>query len=213
MRSFYQRIAILVLAGLVIPGTAKPQDFKKFSGETDLFLEELSRFMQPNLSADDDAVLHQFITTWHDDSLFSADEQKDIVRISVLLLEKKAKPSPHFSKYLECLVDFKRKNQTTENFHSWMKGAQFMAGERKTTISLLHHIFEFTQQLIDSSFLNKSATVIWKSNKPEFRILGDKAVAVQFGSITLTCKTRLDSIQISGTKGTYFPVGKVRMDW
>jgi hypothetical protein len=205
MPILYQRIAVLVLLGSAIPGIVKPQDFKKFSGETGSFPEELTRYMQPNLSAEDDAVLRQFIITWHDDSLFSAEEQKNIVSLSVLLLEKKAKPSPHFSKYLECLDDFKRKNQTADNFHGWLKGAQFLAGERKTTISMLHHIFGFTQQLIDSSFLYKSGTVSWRSNKPEYRITGEKGIAVQFGSITLTCKTRFDSIQISGTRGTFFP--------
>ena len=205
MGILYQRIAVLLFFLFAIPDMAKPQEFKKFSGETGSFLEELTRYMQPNLSTEDDAILRQFIVTWHDDSLFSAEEQKNIVRLSVLLLDKKAKPSPHFSKYLQCLNNFKRKNQTADNFQNWMKGTQFLAGERKTTISLLHHIFEFTQQLIDSSILCKTATVTWKSSKPEYRITAENGISVLFGNISLTCKTRFDSILITGTQGTFYP--------
>jgi hypothetical protein len=205
MRILYQRIAFLVMAVMAIQGIAKPQDFKKFSGETGSFLDELTRFMQPNLSSEDEAVLRQFIITWHDDSLFTGEEQKNIVMLSALLLDKKAKPSPHFSGYLECLNDFKRKNQSTDNFHNWMQGVQFLAGERKTTISMLQHIFEFTSQFIDSSILYKSATVTWRSNQPEYRISAENGLAVQLAHIILTCTTRFDSIQISGTRGTFFP--------
>ncbi|MBN1416470.1 MAG: hypothetical protein JW973_15305 [Bacteroidales bacterium] len=209
MQRLFRRIVLFMLFDISILCFLYGQDFRKFSEKTDTYLEELSRFMQPNLSAKDDAVLQQFITTWQEDSLYTTEEQAKIVRLSALLLNKKAKPSPHFSKYLECLIDFKRKNQTVENFHNWMNGTIFLADERKTTLSILYHVIEFTQQLIDSSFLHKSATVIWKSSNPGYRISGDKDIAITIGKTTLTCKTRFDSIQIQETEGVYYPVEKL----
>jgi len=209
MQTIFLRIRFIALCGVILSGIAQAQDFRKFSGETGTFLEELTQFMQPNISAEDETVLQEFISVWRSDSLYTVEEQNNIVRISVLLLQKKAKASPQFSKYLECLIDFKRKHQTPDNFHNWINGTLFMADERKTTLSMLYHVFQFTQQFIDSSLLYKSTTVSWKSSNPEYRILGKEGIAVQVGKTTLTCRTRFDSIQIPETQGTYYPVENV----
>jgi hypothetical protein len=191
---------------LTLPTSSIAQEFKKFSGETGTYLDELSLFMQPGLSTTEEAVFQEFIKIWHVDSLFSAEEQRNIVNLSVLLLGKKAKPSPHFSQYLECLNDFKRRNQTEENFHNWMKSALMLADERKTTISVMAHIFQFTHELTDSSFIFRSSSVIWKCIKPDYEILPEKNMTVTFRKMTLICETRFDSIQIEETQGTYKPV-------
>ncbi|MBN2273090.1 MAG: hypothetical protein JXR41_03035 [Bacteroidales bacterium] len=205
MQTFFRKIGMITI-GIAVSYFTTAQEFRKFSGKTETFIDELTVFMQPNISTQDEAILQAFISVWRIDSLFTVEEQSEIVKISVLLLEKKAKPSPHFSKYLECLTHFKRNNQTVENFHNWIKGINLLAVERKTTLSSLNRVLQFTQQLIDSSFLNKSATVLWKSSNPEYRIKVNETLAVIIGKTTLTCKTRFDSIQILETQGIYFPV-------
>ena len=206
MQKFFRRIIFFAIGLTVYSGISDAQEFRKFSGETGTFIEELSLFMQPNIQAEDEAILQHFITVWHTDSLYTAEEQKNIVTISSLLLGKKAKPSPHFSKYLECLVDFKRKDQTQDNFHNWISGIISLADERKTTLSSLHHVFVFTQQLIDSSFLFQSRSVIWKSSNKEYRMIAEKGLSVSLGKTTLTCITPFDSIQILETQGSFNPV-------
>jgi hypothetical protein len=206
MHTIFSSVWLILFFVIGFSGHLYSQEFRKFSGETGAFIDELSRFMQPNISFEDEATLNAFVTTWRVDSLFTAEEQTNIVNIAGLLLNKKAKSSPHFSDYLGCLVDFKRKNQPVENFHNWISSAMQLADERKTTLSTLHHIFRFTRQLMDSTFLYKSATVEWKSSNKAFRITAKNGMSIIFGNTTLTCSTRFDSIQITETQGEFYPV-------
>ena len=76
------------------------QEFKKFSGERDKYIDELSLFMKVNISIEDEQILNEFINTWSTDSLYTSDEQERIIKISQKLLNKKAKAIPHFKNYL-----------------------------------------------------------------------------------------------------------------
>ncbi len=206
MQLFFRRISFAAAGFIVFCNITLAQEFRKFSGEPGTFPEELARFMQPNITEKEEAILQHFTAVWRIDSLYTAEEQNQIVKISMLLLEKKAKPSPHFSQYMECLIRFKKKNQTPENFHNWMGGIMFLADERKTTLSALSRVFNFTQQFIDSAVLFQSATVTWKSSNKECRITGENGITVLLGQTNLTCRTRFDSIQIQETRGTFDPV-------
>ncbi len=199
-------IWLLIFTGIFLIRDSLSQDFKKFSGNPGAFISEISGLMKPNISAADEALLQEFINIWRIDSLYTAEEQLQIVKISELLLAKKAKSNPHFSNYLQCLVYFKRKNQTPVNFQQWITGITNIADNRKIPLSTLNNLFTFTTQFIDSAILYQSTTVKWKSSNSQYKITTDSGFAVIIGKTNLICSTRFDSISIFETQGTFYPV-------
>jgi len=99
---------LLILCGTFpIPAGIYAQDSRAFSGETDLYPAELAAYIQKNVNSESQAALNNFLTMWTVDSLFNKEEQEKIVSTSLALIRKNAKPHPHFTHYLNCIVTLK----------------------------------------------------------------------------------------------------------
>ena len=182
------------------------QEFKKFSGERDKYINELSLFMGANISAEDEQIFNDFISIWINDSLYTLDEQDRIIKISQNLVNKKAKAVPHLKNYLLCLNAFRKSTVSTENYETWEKGLLHITGQRKMVMSKINAFFIFTIDLIESNILHKTHASIWKASKPDYRFVFDKEIKVNFNKTDITCYSKKDSIQIFNTEGEFYPL-------
>ena len=180
-----------------------------FSGDIAKYPDELSLYMERNINPESAAILNKFITAWTIDSLFSTKEQEKIISVSVSLIKKNAKPYPHFSHYLNCLVTLKKSEQKTDHFAGWEKGLDLLIARRKTSLQTMDRYLGFICQLIDSSALFRSSSVEWRITSPEFRFVVDTAIRVVVKGTGLTCYVRKDSINIFETSGEYNPITSV----
>ncbi len=184
------------------------QQLKEFSKDRSMFPEELNLFMEKNISAEESNKLTEFKTYWAD-SLFTHDEQDRIINISQLLLNEKAKPSPHFINYLSCLTDFKKKNINVENYNSWEKGLLYILEQKNLSLSEKNEFLVFTIGLINSNIIHESYSAQWKANKPDFKFVMEEDIKVRFTNIDLSCYAKKDSITIFNTGGDYYPADKI----
>ena len=181
------------------------QEFKNFSDDTTKFPDELSSFMEKNLSDENKDVLNKFLKTWQEDSLYSPDEQKQILEISQLLVKKNAKPSPYFIDYLTCVMLFKEKNLPDEEYQTWEKGTMSLLKRKKTTLTNINQLFNFTINLLNNNILYKSSSTVWKASQSNYNFVFDKDLQVKFEKTNLTCYAKRDSISLFETTGTYYP--------
>jgi hypothetical protein len=193
----------LFLAGL---NQLMAQDSKVFSGETDKYPDELSLYMQKNINAESQKALSDFLVAWTKDSLFTEKEQGKIVNSSINLVKRNARPYPHFTHYLTCLVLLKRSHLSPENNLNWEKGVDLLLDKRKVSLINMDHYLLFTRQFIDSSSLYRSGSVDWRLNSPHFRIVVDSVIRVIVDKTDLICYAKHDSIQILETAGEFKPI-------
>ena len=130
------RYIFLLMFCCMYSGTVRvlAQESGAFSGATDKYPQELSAFIQKNVNPESEAALTEFLAMWVRDSLFTRQEQEKIVSESLDLIKKNAKPYPHFSHYLNCLVTLKKKGQPSDNFKNWDKGLDLLLSGRKITL-------------------------------------------------------------------------------
>ena len=130
------RKTLFIIISIIVLLTLKTeaQRDEVFTGETLSYIEELKIFMT-NLPEQYEEVLKSFITAWEEDSLFDETEQQNIVKISQLMVERKARPYPHFYKLLSCMLAFEERNKIPENYTNWIIGFTDLLEKRKTKIS------------------------------------------------------------------------------
>jgi hypothetical protein len=185
------------------------QESRVFSGEREKYPDELYTYMQRNINAESKAVLDSFLVAWTRDSIFTVSEQEGIIAASSELLKKNAKPHPHFTHYLQCVLRFMRPEQHKENYTSWEKGLMLLSSERKVSLQTLDRYMQFTRQLIDSSSLYRSGSVDWRINSRNYRFVVDTAVRLVVEKTDLVCYAKRDSINLFETSGEYNPITAV----
>ena len=199
---------LLFLIILLIPaGTLKLHAQKKtvFSGERANYIEELKNFMT-NLPEQYEDLLDEFMRAWEVDSLFDEQEQTNIVAISVLLIKRKARPYPHFYRFMSCMLAFEKYNTRPENYTNWIEGFSAMLDHRKTKTLEFNNLLEITDILLRTNYLYESSSTIWKSTTKDYRITNSDDLHIEFPPGALVCYAKRDSIRLFQTKGTLYPV-------
>jgi hypothetical protein len=182
------------------------QENQVFSGEINKYLEELSQYMQKNINSESEQVLNDFIIAWSQDSIFNEKEQERIVNISQNLIKRNAKPHPQFTHYLAAVIALKRSDQPSENYVKWEKGLNLMLNKVKVSIQNTDRYLVFTRQLVDSSALYYSSSVVWKITTPDYQFVVDTAIQLVVRKTNLICYAKRDSIQLFETDGEFNPI-------
>jgi hypothetical protein len=197
----------LIVISLLTAGMwpAAGQVSKIFSGETASFPDELYAYIQKNINAESERAVNDFLKLWTGDSLFTLQEQERIVKTSISLISKNAKPHPHFTHYLTCLVLLKTGGHS-ENFLNWQQGLNLLLDNRKVSLQGTDRFLVFTKQLIDSSSLFRSGSIDWRITNRNYRFVVDTAVRVVVDKTDLVCYAKRDSMHLFETGGEYNPV-------
>ena len=107
------RVTICLLACFLFfqttPGITQVTEV--FSGDPVQYLDELYLYMQKNINAESERILNDFMSLWSGGA-FNLQQQQRIANTSRNLIEKNAKPHPHFSNFLSCMISFKHSLQT-----------------------------------------------------------------------------------------------------
>lgn len=199
MRHFFAVLAFLLISNVVFSGRVS-----KFTGKPETYIAELDKFMG-NLSELHEEVLMRFIQGWKEDSLFTAEEQKDIIELSQKLDLKNARPYPHFVNFLKFYLLIKEKGISPDNYNGWLEGMDFYLNAKKANTGLLNKLLEFSVDLITDNLIYNSTSVRWKATSYDYIIEGKNGLSVDFSNTNLVCYVRSDSIELFSTKGAVTP--------
>ena len=203
-----KRIVILIVSGFIFHLVAA-QGLKKFSEDPAEFITQFEAFMEKNITQDNEEILSNFIEVWKQDTLdfMSTDEQRQLIEISNILLRKKARAYPHFRNFMQSVLSFRNTGTSPDKYRTWKEGFINLLNQRKITLSETGHFLEFTKYLLDSGYIFKSSSTIWKANPTDCKFVNDEDVFfVEYKNVDLVCHSKRDSIILIETSGRYNPV-------
>ncbi|NJK98580.1 MAG: hypothetical protein HC905_29955 [Bacteroidales bacterium] len=160
------------------------------------------------LSDEDDLLLKSFADSWK--ASFLTDEQKtEIINLSNLMLEKKARGNPHFITLTQCLLAVTNNENINKSYSGWMDGMFHLLKTTKTLTAFTNYM-NFTLNLSENGFIFKSGSVQWKFSNQDIVFQRDKSgLWVKFNKGDLTCYSRRDSIVVLDTEGIVNPVENI----
>ncbi|MBN2481862.1 MAG: hypothetical protein JXB19_08990 [Bacteroidales bacterium] len=196
---------VCLLSVRTTPGISQVTEI--FSGVPAQYPDELYLHMQKNISPESERIIYDFMILWND-SAFSIQEQQRIINTSRYLVNKNAKPYPHFSNFLSCITTLRRSVQYETNFDGWVDGLDLMLTRPDYSLQRVDEYLGFSTVLIDSNFLYDSRSVKWKITSPFYRFVADTVVRVEISKTDLVCYFGRDSMNIFDTEGIFYPVNK-----
>ncbi len=204
-------LSLSILLFILAPALLKAQQFKQFTSDPELYLEEVDKLFERSGSyyKKGKDLLDKFEVSWAD-SGFSPSEKEKVYEISNLMLKRKARNFPHFYDYLNLLLTFKEFNTSTTNYTNWENAYLHLLKNRKTKLSTIGRYLVWSEHLIRENAVAYSPTVKWYASNDNYKILFENdTIKVAFDELDLTCKMRRDSMQILETSGSYYPLTNV----
>ncbi len=176
----------------------------KFSGDKDLYPEELKEYMK-NLSEEHRELVDEFIEGWKEDSIYSGDEKEDIIALSQKLEKKNARPYPHFVSFLNTIMLLKKKGDSGI-YEDWKDGFEFYLGRKKANSGEILRVLNFSIDFFGENILYRSRSTTWSVDSlSSYNIKTRKGLIIEFEKAGLKCVTRTDSINLYQVKGYVDP--------
>lgn len=196
------KITILLFC-LTALGTAAIAQPKSFGKEPEVFIKELKTLMYADKVEPAMQAYDQFKVLW-DSNVFDDYQRARIIKNADKMLMKRLKTHPHFTLYLNTLHSFSRSGKMPEMFVQWQKTLE---GYYEAKLKDFVNFLEVSNTLFSANILVENpAPRVWRSSTSNYKLdTREGQPAFVFDLTTLTCRTREDSIVITGTEG-YFLV-------
>jgi len=212
-RIYYYIIVITMIRKLVIlslllmlatHSVLHSQGRSAFSGDVAKFKEELTRFMGPNLKADQKETLNKFFVRC-DSAAFSNETMFKIIDISSQLSSRAMRAVPHFYDFILTINSFIEYKRDAEFINDWLTGLSEIAFSPRSSNDNIDRYFKNTMSMIKDNILYESGSIKWKVKNNTLEFLHDTAFTVIVSDATLTCYIQNDSTEIYNVSGTYYP--------
>ncbi len=200
-----QRILISIILLLVGAGISGQEVFRRFSTKLENYPGELVTFMGTSDEEAQPLIIQTFIETWNAGMMLDTTKAQ-IIALSNNMLDKNARPRPHFITYLQVINAFNVDNGPAENYQNWLRSMHHFTGSGDFSLPVINDYLLFTLKLLNSGILYESGSTRWTSSKADFQLLFDDSVQVIVNATDLTCNAVRDSIMLYGTSGTYNPL-------
>jgi len=194
--------AIIMFTAL--PVILYSQTKQKFSGDATKFRAELTSFLGPNLTPEQNTVVNLFYTKW-DSAGFNEDQKTKIIDISGKLAARNLRITPHFIDFIKVLNDLSSKPQAGDFAGNWLKGMSKTAENQAISNDNIGRLFKNTSALINNNSLYEFGNVKWKIKGTGVIFTYDTVFKINLDNVTLTAVSQKDSTEIHNVRGTYYP--------
>jgi len=145
--------------------------------------------------------IKQFDEFWNSSNC--SDELKgQIINISDLMYNKKARPFPDYHLYLTTVLSFIKTEQNSDNFKIWHNGIFTLLSNSRYPIRHANRLFNLTQELLNSNILYSTSAIEWVSSSSNFKYTFTDSLYLTVENVNITCRSRTDSISVLNTSGT-----------
>jgi hypothetical protein len=200
-----QRIQVSLIILLLGSGLYGQEVFRRFSTDLENFPGELINFMGTSDEEFQPLIIQTFLEIWNAGMMLDTTKSQ-LIDIANKLLDKKARPRPHFVTFLQVINAFNVYLGPAENYQNWLRSMQYFAASRDHSLPVINDYVLFTLKLLNSAVLYESNSTCWTSSNADFQLSFDDSVQVVVGPTDLTCNAVKDSILVYGTRGTYNPI-------
>lgn len=173
-----------------------------FSNSYELFAKELQEQMEASKRDDYKKLVSNFLLSWNSEYI---DAQRDIIIRTANDMKRKRLPIyPYFGNYLEVLRQLRLVDVTAKRFYEWhtVYGKVMGLNQRSIDQFLLSSADFYGQQSI-----YVSNAIRWEIGQADYKLdFVNNQVRVDFPNLDLRCTYFNDSVVISQTTGTWYPV-------
>jgi len=196
---------ILILFG---PGLSGQEVFRRFSTELENYPGELVTFMGTSEEEAQPLIIQTFIENWNAGMMLDTTKAQ-LIALSNKMLDKRARPQPHFNTFLQVINAFTLYQGPAENYLNWLRSMRHFTVTRDYTLPVINDYLLFTLKLLNSGILHESSSTRWVSSNADFQLLFNDSVQVVVGKTDLKCNAVRDSIMLYGTSGIYNPLSHI----
>lgn len=206
--TFFLPVLVLVVL-FSLNGSVYGQKPTHFSADSTQFITELNLLFS-GISDQEKKIIApeilDFTRKWNTGQ-FDQERKKIIATICNEMVKKKIRAYPDFYNYINTLNIFYNSKQPDALFNPWSDILKKLILEKNSRkfISFL----ESTKNLFSEKLVYKSASTQWKITDPVFRFFYDSVPFIEFSKSDLVCYANKDSLNISGTRGIYFPLTNI----
>lgn len=192
----------LILIFCFVQTSSLFSQIRSFNADPTIFMQELEGLFK---GVDDKETLRDFAIfkeNWLNGK-FNPTQQKFMMQVSNDMLSNQMPVLPYFKLFYGAITRFLEKKMPDKTLAQWQTVARtILSNSSEDYLEFL----KTTEQLFATKtlFINENKRWFVDSNNYDLKLVKGK-VALEFGEITLTCKSLSDKIVISKTKGIYFP--------
>lgn len=197
----------IALAGLSFTG--KSQSLDSFPENPIEFANTLGAFLTANKSEEIEKVFKAIEPALRS----GAYPEAEFVLIRQLCNQMKARrltPNPHFKRYLELLPLVKQASSSPTAFQEWHQVLLYLVSPTNNrTVNDFSNFLTFSSDLFEKQAIRSSdgGGVTWRMEPPAWKIVLENGEPALITEKTSLIGQRLkDSIRISETQGTYYPL-------
>lgn len=199
-------LAILALTAMVLQQPAFCQSIKIFTPDSAQFLIELSEFFE-NVSNNHKQEVKKLLTRLEFEweyGQFNDAYRAGVYSTANLMLQEKLKPYPDFYGFLKVILHFYDTKQSRADYDSLH--ASFVSLLQMTNKKPFQDYLKSINGLFEKQYLYDFRGVIWKYSGGDFIFMYDSIPRFSFQEVTLRCVVSRDSIELSDTRGIYYPL-------
>ncbi len=200
-----QRILISLILILIGSGLFGQAVFRRFSTELENYPGELVTFMGTSDEEAQPLIIQTFIENWNAGMMLDTTKAK-LIALSNNMLDKNARPRPHFITYIQVINAFTSYLGPAENYLNWLSSMHHFTTSSDYSLAVINDYLLFSLKLLNSGILYESGSARWTSSNADFQLLFDDSVRVVVGQTDLSCHAVRDSIMLYGTRGIYNPL-------
>lgn len=201
MKKTFSIVYLFLFLGIV---TISAQTLKSFPEDPTAFLEEFISMMSARINEENQIILDEFVS-YFQSGAFNEEEKLQIINISNILLNRRARPYPHFRNYIRVLSSFNKGALPREDYYAWEKGFVDLLEDKKYSITKLNKFLEISHLTITENILYQSSSLKWETSPSDIKMVYKDALSFVFSNTDLTCYSQRDSIAIYQTSGIYDP--------
>jgi len=200
-----QRILISLIIILIGSSLYGQTVFRRFSTELEKYPGELVTFMGTSDEEAQPLIIQRFIENWNAGMMLDTTKAQ-LIALSNNMLNKNARPRPHFITYIEVINAFTSYLGPAENYLNWLSSMRQFTASSDYSLAVINDYLLFSLKLLNSGILYESGSARWTFTNADFQLLFDDSVQVVVGQTDLICHAVRDSIILYGTRGIYNPI-------
>ena len=196
------KLKLFFLLVLLSLSNAAFSQIRSFNSDPTIFMKELEDLFK---GVDDKETLRDFAIfkeNWLNGK-FTPNQQKFMMQVSNQMLTDQMQVLPYFKLFYGTITRFLERKMPDKTLSQWQGIAKtILANSSEDYLEFL----KTTEQLFSSKtlFINENKKWYVDTNNYDIKLVKGK-IAIDFGEVTLTCKSLSDKLIISKTKGIYFP--------
>lgn len=191
---------ILTLSCIVIISNVFGQ---MFSSDSVKFYKEVSSYLNSISKVKSKDFLKEFEESWYGGN-FTQSQRNEVYATSNFIIEKKLKPFPDFSNYLDAIMNYKLSGKSDKEFEKWHETLnKVLEGRNKKK---MQSYIKTSKELFANNTIYSSSSTVWRASNNKYHFVYDKDPYIVFDEIDLKCFSKRDSSVLYKTKGTFYPV-------